>query len=118
MTAGVAGGVAGAVDAKLMVFTCGGAFSSLRGEREVSARLGGRGNRESEKDEGVFSVSLEAGLLSNEGNDVVRRGERRDWDEVAAAIGAGAMGKGPRLAGCGLGSLFIGLNSRTLPVAL
>jgi hypothetical protein len=53
MTAGVAGGVTGAVDAKLIVFTRGGSFSLIGGESEGSTKFGGCGNRESENDEGV-----------------------------------------------------------------
>jgi len=56
--AGVAGGVAGAVVAKLE-FKRGGTFSSLGRESEGSIKCGGCGNRESEKVEGVVCASLD-----------------------------------------------------------
>ena len=50
MTAGVAGGVTGAVDAKLMVFIRGFSSSSIGVGFE---KFGGCGNLESENDAGV-----------------------------------------------------------------
>ena len=63
MIAGVAGGVAGAAAEKLNVSVCEETFSSGGGEKEGSTRCGGRGNRDSENDEGVFvlGASLQRG---------------------------------------------------------
>jgi hypothetical protein len=76
MTAGVAGGVAGAVDVKLIVFMRGVSLSLLNGESGVLTKSGGRGNRESENDEGVDCEALRVGSWTD-GIDAVRRGDRR-----------------------------------------
>lgn len=117
MTAGVAGGVTGAVDVKLVVFTRGGPFSLLKGRSGELTRFGGCGNRESENDEGVDCDALRIGF-SADGVEVVRRGDRRGWFEVTEARGAGEMGNGPCPEDSGLGSLLIGLNLRTFPPEL
>lgn len=112
--AGVAGGVAGAVVVKLTAFRRGCSFSSFGGESEGSTKCGGCGNRESEKVDGVVCVPFES-EFSAEGNEVVRRGERRGCVEVTGARGGGGRPKPviPLAAG-GFGSFLIDLKVRTL----
>lgn len=74
MTAGVAGGVAGAVVAKL-VFKRGGAFSLFEGENERSIKSGGYGNCDSENVEGVVCAPA-ADTFSIDEAGVVGKGSR------------------------------------------
>jgi hypothetical protein len=65
MTAGVAGGVAGAVVVKL-VFRRGFSCSSFGGEYERFTNCGGGGNRESEKVEAVVCAPVECALSADD----------------------------------------------------
>lgn len=118
MTAGVAGGVAGAVDAKLTVFICDCSFSSVRGNSGGAAETGGRGNRESENGHSVGCCPLEV-ECSQDGLNAVPRGERGGRLGVTQEREDWPMDEGE----CpgesnGFGSLLIGLNLRTFPVSL
>lgn len=72
MTAGVAGGVAGAVVEKV-VLSGGGAFSSFEVGVEIFTNCGGCGNRESENVEDVVCAPIE-GALSVDEVGVSKRG--------------------------------------------
>lgn len=65
MTAGVAGGVAGAVVEKV-VLSGGGAFSKFEIGVETFTSCGGWGNRDSEKVEGVVCAPIDGTLSVDE----------------------------------------------------
>jgi hypothetical protein len=109
MIAGVAGGVAGAVVAKLSASTCAGSLSSWGGDSEGSILWGGCGKRDNEKVEavGVVCAPLECersvGKLATAGG-----GDCRVWIDFTFASG-GQNSTGPVAAG-GFGNLFLDLN--------
>jgi hypothetical protein len=109
MIAGVAGGVAGAVVAKLGASTRVSSLSSWGGESDGSIRWGGCGKQDSEKVEGVGVVCapLECERFVEKLN-TAGRGDWRGWADFTFASG-GENDTGPVVAG-GFGNLFLDLN--------
>ena len=112
----MAGGVAGAVDAKLIAFMRGRSLSWRGGENEGSTKCGGCGKRDNENVDAVCGVreSLER-KLSVENSKAVGRGDWRGGLVFTIARWGGKGNTEPAATG-GFGSLFRELKIRTFPV--
>lgn len=108
----MAGGVAGAVDAKLSAFMRVRSSSPGGGENEGSMKCGGCGNRDKEMVECGVRIALERSL-SVENSRALGRGERRDAF-VFTVANCGGRGTDPK-ATDGFGSLFRELKMRIFP---